>query len=144
MNAILPASILPLTSACAAGWPPYQNFLIVVPEADGGVSDEQVRTLAAHLNQSGFAYVARAGQKEMEDDAAGVRYLPLGQRLPFFGQMTAVIVIDHPGWAARAAEAYPDAQIFMLETAVSLVTSQISAWPALRAPAAVSRLPEAA
>lgn len=95
-----------------------RNFLIVDPEpADGtaDLPDEQVTALARHLNHDGYAYVARSNQKETEDDSSGVRYLPLSETLPSFGVMTAVIVIRDPAWAARAAAAYPEADIFLLE-----------------------------
>jgi|UniRef100_UPI0037847B7C hypothetical protein len=99
--------------------PPYRNFLIIVPEPTGGDADavrpdERVTALAQQFNHDGYAYVARSNQKEMEDDPSGVRYLPLGETLPSFGVMTAVIVIRDPAWAARAAATYPEAEIFLL------------------------------
>lgn len=100
--------------------PPYRNFLIIAPEPTGGDADavppdERVTALAHQLNHDGYAYVARSNQKEMEDDSSGVRYLPLGETLPSFGVMTAVIVIRDPVWAARAAATYPEADIFLLK-----------------------------
>ena len=100
--------------------PPYRNFLIIAPEptACGSVvlpTDERVAALAHHLNHDGYAYVARSNQKEMEDDSSGVRYLPLHDDLPSFAVMTAVIVIGDSAWAARAAAAYPGADIFLLK-----------------------------
>lgn len=94
----------------------YRNFLIVAPGSVGAatVPDEKVLELAQHLNQEGYAYVARSNQKEMEDDPSGVRYLPLSHRLPAFGVMTAVIVIGDPLWAALAASTYPEADIFLM------------------------------
>ncbi|MFZ2279428.1 MAG: hypothetical protein WAW39_16660 [Prosthecobacter sp.] len=94
----------------------YRNFLIVAPGSVGAgtVPDEKVLELAQHLNQEGYAYVARSNQKEMEDDPSGVRYLPLSHRLPAFGVMTAVIVIGDPLWAALAAATYPEADIFLM------------------------------
>lgn len=94
----------------------YRNFLIIAPGTVGAatVPNEQVEALARHLNQEGYAYVARSNQKEMEDDPSGVRYLPLSNRLPAFGVMTAVIVIGDPLWAALAAAAYPEADIFLM------------------------------
>lgn len=105
---------------CATGSHPYRNYLFIVPKpsakaAASHLSDERVTALARHLNNDGFAYVARAKQKEMEDDQSGVRYLPLGEHLPAFGIMTAVIVVCDPVWAIRAAAMYPEADIFMLE-----------------------------
>ena len=51
----------------------YRNFLIVAPGSVGAASvpDEKVVELARHLNQEGYAYVACAQQKEMEDDPTG-------------------------------------------------------------------------
>jgi hypothetical protein len=100
--------------------PPYRNFLIIAPEpaACGSVvlpADERVKALAHHLNLDGYAYVARSNQKEMEDDSTGVRYMPLSETLPSFGVMTAVVVLDDSTWAARAAAAYPGADIFLLK-----------------------------
>ena len=94
----------------------YRNFLIVAPGSLGAatVPDEKVVELARHLNQAGYAYVARAHQKEMEDDPTGVRYLPLRSDLPAFGVMTAVIVIGDPLWAALAAATYPEADIYLM------------------------------
>jgi len=94
----------------------YRNFLIVAPGSVGAatVPDEKVLELARHLNQEGYAYVARSNQREMEDDPSGVRYLPLSHRLPAFGVMTAVIVIGDPLWAALAAATYPEADIFLM------------------------------
>ncbi len=108
------------SAAQAAPQSPCRNFLIIAPEpaADAPATarpDERVTELAHHLNHDGYAYVARSNQKEMEDDSSGVRYLPLHENLPAFGVMTAVIVISDPAWAARAAAAYPDADIFLLE-----------------------------
>jgi len=93
-----------------------RNFLIVAPGSVGAgtVPDEKVLELAQHLNQEGYAYVARSNQKEMEDDPSGVRYLPLSHRLPAFGVMTAVIVIGDPLWAALAAATYPEADVFLM------------------------------
>lgn len=100
--------------------PPYRNFLIIAPEpvACGSVAlppDDRVKALAHHLNHDGYAYVARSSQTEMEDDSEGVRYLPLHEVLPSFAVMTAVIVIADAAWAARAAAAYPGADIFLLK-----------------------------
>ena len=94
----------------------FRNFLIVAPGSVGAASvpDEKVVELARHLNQEGYAYVARAQQKEMEDDPTGVRYLPLRSDLPSFGVMTAVIVIGDPLWAALAAATYPEADIYLM------------------------------
>ncbi len=94
----------------------YRNFLIVSPGSVGAatVPDEKVIELARHLNQEGYAYVARPNQKQMEDDPSGVRYLPLSHQLPAFGVMTAVIVIGDPLWAALAASTYPEADIFLM------------------------------
>jgi hypothetical protein len=94
----------------------YRNFLIVSPGSVGvaTVPDEAVVELAQHLNQDGYAYVARSNQREMEDDPSGVRYLPLSHRLPAFGVMTAVIVIGDPLWAALAAATYPEADVFLM------------------------------
>jgi len=102
------------------GRPPYRNFLIIAPDQGDGkdaadVLDGQVKALARHLHQNGFAYVACRGQKEMEDDRFGVRYLPLGEDLPSFGLMSAVIVLRDPAWAARAAATYQGADVFLLE-----------------------------
>ncbi len=99
---------------------PYRNFLIIAPEPAGDVSaspppDERVTALAQHLNHDGYAYVARSNQKEMQDDSSGVRFLPLSATLPSFAVMTAVVVIDDAAWAARAAAAYPEADIFLLK-----------------------------
>jgi|GEM_PF-2303147 len=100
--------------------PPYRNFLIIAPEHAAPASaapppDARVTALAHHLNHDGYAYVARSNQKEMEDDSSGVRYLPLSETLPSFGVMTAVVVIGDAAWAARAAAAYPEADIFLLK-----------------------------
>jgi hypothetical protein len=100
--------------------PPYRNFLIIAPEKGANamapaVTDERVTALANHLNHDGYAYVARSNQKEMEDDSSGIRYLPLHENLPSFAVMTAVVVIDDAAWAARAATAYPEADIFLLQ-----------------------------
>ncbi len=94
----------------------YRNFLIIAPGTVGAatVPDEKVVALARHLNQEGYAYVARRNQKEMEDDSSGVRYLPLSHQLPAFGVMTAVIVIGDPLWAALSAATYPEADIFLM------------------------------
>lgn len=94
----------------------YRNFLIVAPGVAGAatVPDEKVKELAQHLNKEGYAYVAHSNQREMEDDPSGVRYLPLRERLPAFGVMTAVIVIGDPEWAALAAATYPEADIFLM------------------------------
>ncbi|WP_395748854.1 hypothetical protein [Prosthecobacter sp.] len=100
----------------------YRNFLIIDPEAAkkhpySPPSQEEVKALARHLSQDGYAYVARSSQKEMEDDPSGVRYLPLRGHLPFFALMTAVIVIGDPELAAQAASTYPDADIFLMQPA---------------------------
>ncbi|MDI1315521.1 hypothetical protein [Prosthecobacter sp.] len=94
----------------------FRNFLIVAPGSVGVATapDEKVMELARHLNQEGYAYVARPNQKQMEDDPSGVRYLPLSHQLPAFGVMTAVIVIGDPLWAALAAATYPEADIFLM------------------------------
>lgn len=98
----------------------FRNFLIIVPEPAGNhaqplLSNEQVAALARHLNLDGYAYVARSSQKEMEDDSSGVRYMPLHEELPSFALMTAVVVLGDPAWAARAAAAYPEADIFLMK-----------------------------
>lgn len=100
--------------------PSYRNFLIIAPEPAAAAThpalpDERVIELAHHLNHDGYAYVARSNQQQMEDDPSGVRFMPLSETLPSFGIMTAVIVINDPAWAARAAAAYPDADIFLLQ-----------------------------
>lgn len=97
-----------------------RNYLIVAPELTGQTNaihtrDGVVTALARQFNHDGFAYVASLQQKEMEDDQDGVRYLPLRSNLPSFGLMTAVIVIGDPAWVACAADAYPDADIFLLK-----------------------------
>ncbi len=97
--------------------PSYRNFLIIAPDpgADTMAPDERVTALANHLNHDGYAYVARSHQKEMTDDPSGVRYLPLHEDLPSLAVMTAVVVINDAAWAARAAAAYPEADIFLLQ-----------------------------
>lgn len=91
----------------------YRNFLIVAP-GSANAPDEKVKELARHLNQDGYAYVARSNQREMEDDPSGVRYLPLSHRLPAFGVMTAVIVIGDRKWAELAAATYPEADVYLM------------------------------
>lgn len=98
----------------------YRNFLIIAPEPAAvapapTLPDARVMELAHHLNHDGYAYVARSNQQQMEDDPSGVRFMPLSETLPSFGVMTAVIVINEPAWAARAAATYPDADIFLLQ-----------------------------
>lgn len=100
--------------------PSYRNFLIIAPESAADASagtrpDARVTELAHHLNHDGYAYVACSNQKEMEDDSSGVRFMPLHENLPSFSVMTAVIAINDRAWAARAAAAYPDADIFLLQ-----------------------------
>lgn len=123
MNTSLPTiqDLQVFAARAAAGAEPeapstYRNFLIIAPGSVGvaTVPDETVVELARHLNQEGYAYVARPNQKEMEDDLSGVRYLPLSHRLPAFGVMTAVIVIGDPLWEALAASTYPEADIFLM------------------------------
>lgn len=108
------------TCCCIDGRHLFRNFLVIDPEpthqaGSSHLPDERVTALARHLNNEGFAYVARSSQKEMADDRAGVRYLPLGENLPSFGTMTAVIVVRDPEWVARASSAYPEADIFLLK-----------------------------
>ena len=116
-----PLQVFAMRSAAqAAPQSACRNFLIIAPETPAAahgatLPDERVAKLAQHLNHDGYAYVARSNQKEMEDDAAGVRFMPLHENLPFFGVMTAVIVINDPAWAARAAAAYPGADVFLLK-----------------------------
>lgn len=116
ITASRPAAAAP---ASASG-PGYRNYLIISPQpadetAAADVSRQQVETLARGLNASGFAYVARFNQDDMEDDSFGVRYMPLRDTLPSFGLMTAVIVIDDSAWVDRAAAAYPEAEVFLLK-----------------------------
>lgn len=123
--------------------PPYQNFLIIAPDPDNGTNaaelpDGQVKALARHLNQNGYAYVARHGQIEMEDDRFGVRYLPLGGDLPSFGSMSAVFVLRDPAWATRAAAAYPGADVFLLEPCPRASTAA-DFWPAWPMPGWAAR-----
>ena len=101
---------------------PCRNFLIIAPEPvncydDSDQPDGRVTALAHRLIGDGFVYVARSNQREMEDDPAGVRFLPLREKLPQFGTMTAVIAINEPLWAAFASDAYPEADIFLMEVA---------------------------
>lgn len=122
MNQSLYISSVRPAAACQANGsrPVYRNYLIISPrlasDADAAeVSQQQVETLARGLNASGFAYVARFNQEEMQDDSFGVRYLPLRESLPSFGLMTAVIVIGDPAWVERASAAYPEAEVFLLK-----------------------------
>jgi hypothetical protein len=92
----------------------YQNFLIIAPETS---SQAFAVSLARHLMGAGYAYVARPEQKQMEDDDFGVRYLPLKERLPDFGLMTAVISIEGAGWLAAAALSYPEARLVEIQLA---------------------------
>ena len=101
---------------------PCRNFLIIAPEPvncvdDSDQPDGRVSALAHRLIGDGFVYVARSNQREVEDDSSGVRFLPLREKLPEFGTMTAVIAINEPLWAAFAADAYPEADIFVMEAA---------------------------
>lgn len=104
-------------AACAELQSACRNFLIIAPEParDAAVTAARVAALAKELIQNGYAYVARSSQREMEDDPSGVRYLPLHDSLPFFGIMTAVIVMGDPAWAARASAMYPEADIFLAQ-----------------------------
>lgn len=99
----------------------YRNFLIIAPVAAGDSPDydEQVAALAREFIQDGYTYLARSGQKEMEDAPSGVRYLPLRETLPAFGHMTAVVVAGDSRWAERAAEEYRSADVFLLQPALS-------------------------
>jgi hypothetical protein len=114
MKSDVQLSPVPSPASREKGQPPYRNFLIIVPdrcEATGG----QVKSLARHLNQYGFAYVATPAQQEVEDDCYGVRHLPLGQDLPSFGSMSVVVVLDDRTWALRAVANYPEAEVFLLQ-----------------------------
>ncbi|WP_395747342.1 hypothetical protein [Prosthecobacter sp.] len=104
----------------------YRNFLIIAPVSVGDSPDydEQVAALARQFSREGYTYVARCGQKEMEDDPAGVRYLPLREALPSFGQMNAVVVAGDHSWAARAADEYRGADVFLLQPALSAPAQQ--------------------
>lgn len=104
-----------------------QNFLLLVPEPDDILLDEpkldlRITEAARGLLRDGFVYVAWSFQRSVEDDDAGVRYLSLRERLPSFGTLTSVIVVNDERWIDIAAAGYPSAHIFLLGLKTSPAT----------------------
>jgi hypothetical protein len=103
-----------------------RNILVLSPGKEGehgiAASDEEsLASVTQWLTQYGYVYVAREGQKAVEDDAFGVRHLPLRhEALPAFGSLELVVVYDHLVLLQAAQEQYPDTLVVFVESASSV------------------------
>lgn len=69
------------------------------------------------MMEDGYVYLARPGQEGAEDDDFGVRHLPLNAGgLPFFGRLTATVVLDDAELLRRSRQQYPKTPAYHLQT----------------------------
>jgi hypothetical protein len=120
-----PETHLAFAVAPTAELPTGPRNILLLSAGDGSAanpaSDESLNSVAEWLTQYGYVYVARAGQKTMEDDAAGVRYMPLHRdALPPFGSLAMVVVFDNLALVQEAQEHYANTLIVFVESASSV------------------------
>ncbi len=86
------------------------NLLIVQPHA--AESDTVIDRLCESLCETHYVYLIRPTPALLDDSPAGVRYLNFSlDRLPGFGEVESVILIDSPEIAGRFEEKYPTARL---------------------------------
>lgn len=85
------------------------NLLIVHPvQAD---SDTVIDRFCETLSETHYVYLVRPIAAHRDDSPAGVRYLHFSiDRLPGFGEVESVILIDSPEIAGQLKEKYPTAR----------------------------------
>lgn len=84
------------------------NLIIVQPPHID--SDSTIDHFCETMCDTHYVYLIRKITKFQDDSAAGVRFLNFSlDRLPGFGEVETVIVIDSAEIAARFKEAYPAA-----------------------------------
>ncbi len=94
---------------------PFHNFLFLLPECTRGEEESRIATSARELTEMGYVYVASSRVREIED-REGIRFLPLNEDLlPAFGAVTGVFVVRDGALAHAAHQAYPEAQVFVID-----------------------------
>jgi hypothetical protein len=99
-----------------------RNFLFLAAEGchtDCGPECDHKKfvTVARCMMKDGYVYYAHLGQGAMEDDAFGVRHLPLDRTsLPHFGDLHAVLVLNDHDLFELARMQYVDAQVHLIES----------------------------
>jgi hypothetical protein len=75
-------------------------------------ADSVVDLFCEAMCETHYVYVLRPSATFCEDSPAGVRFLNLSlDRLPDFGEVESVVVVDGADIAARVQEKYPSAQL---------------------------------
>lgn len=116
-------SLSPLMPRSSAGLFRPHNILVLAParpDLENTVAD-QLPVVSQWLSQFGYVYVARSGQKIMEDDACGVRHMPLhAEALPVFGALDLVVVFHDVELMERVRREYPESLVILVEDAESI------------------------
>jgi len=121
-----PALSLPVAPCDEAPTPAAPRHLLVlspgVDTAHGFAPDEEsLHSVARWLTQFGYVYVAKDGQKAMEDDQWGVRRMPLNREaLPAFGNLALAVVFDSFALLQEAQQKYPGTLVTFVESASSV------------------------
>ena len=90
--------------------PPMKpNILVVQPSpADG---DSSIDHFCETLSKTHYVYLIRPIEGFREDSPAGVRFLNFSpERLPGFGEVESIIIVDGAEHASRLQEEYPTAR----------------------------------
>ncbi len=99
--------------------PEIRNFLFLIPDSVSQPDRDAVVSVARRMTEHGYVYLAEAGRHDAED-CKDVRHLPLNEaHLPAFGLTTTVVAVDRQDLAQAALAAYPDAQVFLLNTSTN-------------------------
>ncbi len=94
-----------------------QNFLFMLPASASPTDENLVSAAAKKLTSCGYVYVASSHEKDIVD-RDNVRYMPFHpEALPNFGTMTQAFVLRDEDIARAAREAYPGAEVSLIDPA---------------------------
>jgi hypothetical protein len=91
------------------------HFLFMLPATATPADQDHVVKAAKELTSMGYVYVASAHERTMED-RDNVRFMPLkSDDLPRFGSLAGVMIVRDQEMARVAQEAYPEANIMVID-----------------------------
>ena len=108
------------------------HFLFMLPATATPADQDHVVKAAKELTSMGYVYVASAHERTMED-RDNVRFMPLkNDDLPRFGSLAGVMIVRDQEMARVAQEAYPDANVLVIDPSPAAEKAPEASRPARR------------
>lgn len=91
-----------------------RNYLFVESEAEASSTKSPLEKLAETFCRSGYVYLARKGEDDMQDTTSGVRLMPYKdhQTLPYLDHLEAVVVSGDAALVEQVSLLYPGVSIY--------------------------------